>query len=228
MIGLGKLPDRAAPPKIEPSKDGDPSDAWVRRIMEIPRPISTPHILRARGQEVGTVVFQVLSAQELLSSLVTAHQQTTSIIGDDAKGSVAYEEVYADQKALALIQLAVRQPDSPVFPVFPTVKSVRDNLTDDEAGVLLAAYNIFRRESGPILSEIGDGEMDAWIAVLREGKSRIVLSRLTSEALTDIVMYAVSKIPISVDAQHEEHAAAEEHRAGGAVAPDVSAPTPDQ
>src|SRR6185312_12030135 len=84
-----------------------------------------------------------------------------------------------------------RQPDSPEFPVFQTLAEVRENLTDDEAGIVLSAYSIFRKEIGPVISELTPDEMEAWIEVLERGVSRFPLSRFTGEALMDLLMYAV-------------------------------------
>jgi len=189
----GKLPDRpapAAPAGNGPPKGEDPV-ALVAKLSQLPRPVSAPHVLRAKGVEVGTVVFHVLSSGELLSVKANAHKATIALLGPDSKGSVAYEEVYDDQRALGTIHLATRQPDSPEFPVFQTLAEVRENLTDDEAGIVLSAYSIFRKEIGPVISELTPDEMEAWIEVLERGVSRFPLSRFTGEALMDLLMYAV-------------------------------------
>jgi hypothetical protein len=59
---------------------------------------------------------------------------------------------------------------------------------------LLSAYAIFRRESGPIISDITPEEMDAWVELLAKGASRAPLVRCSSEALTDLILYLVSKL----------------------------------
>jgi len=206
----GQLPQRPAPKQQGggPPKDADPSEVWAK-LSQLPRPLSSPHTLVCKGQEVGTVVFRVLSSGELSSVYVNAHRATKEAFGDeDAKGTVAFEEVYSDQKALHLIQLACRQPDAPAFPVFLNVKDVREHLTDDEAAVLLAAYNIFRRESGPILSELSIEDADAIESILAKTGNRFALARYNSEAMADLVMHLVSKLHPPIVAQEEADATA--------------------
>jgi hypothetical protein len=202
VIAPGALPNRPAQPGLAtPGADGKPqpgtnaSELWIA-LSQLPRPVSPAHTLRAKGVEVGTLVFWVLTSDELAQTYVQAHKATRDAFGvDDAKGTIAYEEYYLEQKALHLIANACRQPEDVRFPVFPTAKDVRLHLTDDEAGVVLSAYNIFRRESGPILSEITPEVVDAWIEVLQEGASRLPLARCGGDAMTDLVMSLVLRLP---------------------------------
>jgi hypothetical protein len=190
----GQIPKpQARPTGQAPPPDVNPSDVWSR-FTQLPRPLSQPHVFRARGQEVGTLVFRVLTAGELTSVYVKAHAAADAQLGADAKGSTAYEEVYLNEKGIELIQLACRQPDSPLMPVFVNTRDVRENLTDDEIGVLLAAYSIFRTESGPVLQDSTEVEMEAWISVLVKGASAAPLARCSGELVRDLLMYAVSKL----------------------------------
>jgi hypothetical protein len=192
----GQIPKpqpQARPNGQAPPKEADPNEVWSR-FSQLPRPLSAPHIFRARGVEVGTLVFRVLTAGELTSVYVKAHGATDAQLGADSKGSTAYEEVYQNEKGIELIQLACRQPDSPLMPVFVNTKDVRENLTDDEIGVLLAAYSIFRTESGPILQESTPEEMEAWISLLEKGASAAPLAHCSSDHRTALLMFAVSKL----------------------------------
>lgn len=193
----GALPERKTPARPHqgggPAPDANASETWIN-FTQLPRPISKPHVFRARGQDVGTLVFRVLSANEQSSCYVNAHHHATEILGIDAKGSVAFEEIYHEQKAIHIVALACRQPDSPDFGTFLNAADVRSNMTDDEIAVLLVAYSIFRRESGPILSELTEEESEAWYELLARGASRFPLARCNGEALTDLVMFLVSRL----------------------------------
>lgn len=196
----GKLPattpQAADAPNGGPPPNADGSKLWIK-LSALPRPVSKEHTLRAKGQDVGTLVFWVLTSGELSHTFIKAEEATAVAFRDPgAKGTVAYQEHYENQKALHLLQLCCRQPEEPRFPVFMNVKDVREHLTDDEASVVLAAYNIFRKESGPIISDLTPEAMDAWIDVLREGASRHPLAHCSLELLSDLLMYAVSKIPL--------------------------------
>lgn len=177
-----------------PVPKGDPSELWVK-LTELPRPLSDEYTFHARGVDVGTLRFWVLTSQELSSVRVEAARETKKLYGEDAvKGNLAYEEELEEQKALHLLQLACRQPTDPRFPTFIRAADVRAQLTDDEITVALTAYAQFRRASGPVISELTPDEMEAWIKVLAEGGSRFPLARASGEVLTDLTMYLVSKL----------------------------------
>ena len=195
MIGRPNTPQPARGNGPAPATDA--SELWVK-LTQLPRPVSAEHTLRARNEDVGAVVFWVLTAQELSSVRVEASKATKKLLGEDApKGNLAYEEEYEEQKALHLLSLACRQPDDPRFPAFPKGELVRAQLTDDEITVALTAYAQFRRESGPIIAELTPDEMEAWIKLLVEGGSRFPLARCSGEVLIDLIMYLVSKLPTS-------------------------------
>jgi len=176
-----------------PADEANSSKLW-NRFSELPRPTSASHTFRARGQDVGTLVFRVLTSGELETAIFNAHTATSEKLGEGAKGSVAFEEFYLERKGVELIVLACRQPDSPAFPVFTSAKDLRENLTDDEIAVLVAGYNIFRAESGPIVSQLDGAELEAWFQLLAKEASRRPLVSCSGEALTDLVMYLVSRL----------------------------------
>jgi hypothetical protein len=178
-----------------PAKNADASELWIK-LTELPRPVSAKFAFRAKGKDVGDMVFWVLTAGELSRSHAAANRSAKELIDDpDAKvGNLAYEEIYQDQKAIHLMSLACRQPDDPRFPTFLSAEDVRNNLTDDEIAVALQAYGSFRRESGPIISETTPEEMEAWIQLLSEGASRFPLARASGEVQTDLVMYLIEKL----------------------------------
>lgn len=177
-----------------PPPGAEPSDLWVK-LTETPRPLSAEHGFHARGRELGKIRFRVLTARELASTRADANRETKKLLGDDAaRGNLAYEEEYQQQLAYHLLNLAARQADAPEFPAFPRPADVQAELTDDEITEALQAYGAFRQETGPALSELTPDEMEAWLAVLAEGGSRFPLVRLSGAALTDLVMFLVSKL----------------------------------
>jgi hypothetical protein len=189
---FAEAPQRAT---AGPAKGTDASELWVK-LTELPRPVSQKFAFRAKGKDVGDLVFWVLTAGELSRAHAAANRSAKELLDDpEAKvGNLAYEEIYQDQKAIHLMAMVCRQPDDPRFPTFLSAADVRDNLTDDEIAVVLQAYGSFRRESGPIISELTPEEMEAWIQMLSEGASRFPLARLSGEAQTDLVMYLIGKV----------------------------------
>lgn len=190
----GPMPARKIASKADAeAREQERASALFLKLSKLPRPMSDPYVLRARGQEVGTTVFTVLSAGQLAGALASAHRETEKLLGADAKSFVAYEEVFQELRACHVLALGCRQPESPEFPTFPGGwQTIRDELTDDEIAVLLEAYGSFRRETGPMLQEMTPEECEAMIELLAKGASRLPLSRYTGGALADLVMYLVS------------------------------------
>jgi hypothetical protein len=173
-----------------PTKEeqGAPSELWTK-FTQLPRPVSPRHKFHARGRDVADLVFHVLTAGELSWIRQQANLEVKNLLGADARvGNIAYEEEWQQQIAYHIVQQAARVPERPIFPVFNSPKDVARNLTDDEIAVLMHAYESFRRESGPYISDMTVEEMEAWIKLLMEGGSRLPLARLSGPALTDLVL----------------------------------------
>lgn len=179
-----------------PPKGADP-EKFVSILSELPRPLSDPFQLRVRGKDVGEVVLRVLTAGELTSARIEAGKQVKAALGEDAKvGSLAYEEEYEQQKSYQIVRLALRQASDPQFPALPRNADIQQ-LTDDEVTVVCRAYNGFRVESGPMISEMTVDEMEAWFELLSKGFDRLPLARFSGEALIDLIQFLVSKLSTS-------------------------------
>lgn len=170
-------------------------------LNALPRPVSAPYEVRAKGAVIGQVVFWVLTADELASSrnkaAVATREKLRGLDPEDTKaGSPVYTEEYGDQRALHLLSLACRRADDPRFPAFPTAASVRQRMTDDEVSVVLLAYSAFRRQSGPVVVELSAEECEAWRRVLgsQQSGARIALATLSEEAKSDLVLHLVDKL----------------------------------
>lgn len=179
-----------------PPKDVSPGDLF-RRLSERPRPTKAFTLPRLDGFEFN-VVLRVLTENELHFCRANAQKASKEFLGGEQKvGDLGYEEIYQNDVIVQLVCIACRDAEDPKFPAFPSAKAARLVLTTDEFAVLAAAYNEFRRESGPILSEITPSEMESWIRVLKEGASRVPLARLSGEAKSDLILALMEKLSIA-------------------------------
>ena len=184
-----------------PAAEGEGAgEAW-ETLVALPRPLSEPHEVKARGAAIGKVVFQVLLAEELAASrnaaAIATREKLKDLDPEDAKaGGPVYLEEYSDQRALHLLSIACRRADDPRFPAFPTAASVRQRMTDDEVSVVLLAYSAFRRLSGPVVVELSPEECEAWRRVLRARGSaaRMMLAELSEEAKSDLLLHLVDRL----------------------------------
>lgn len=80
----------------------------------------------------------------------------------------------------------------PMSPAFPGARWMRTTCTDDEIGVLTAAYLRAQMEIGPIVAMLSDAESDLWIEkLIAGGIAGDPFDSLASDAKTDLVMRSV-------------------------------------
>jgi hypothetical protein len=179
-----------------PPKDADPSELW-QKLTERPRPTCDFQFpgKDKNGNPLPPAKLWVLREAELHACRANASKVAKEMVGEAGKvGDLGYEEIYRNEMATEMVALCVRAHDDPTFPGFPSAKAVRQRLTTDEIALIAGAYTQFRVESGPMISELTPVEMEAWLKVLQEGASRVPLARCSGEALSDLVMFLVSKI----------------------------------
>lgn len=178
-----------------PPKNVEPSELWTT-LSQRPRPLSKPIEFPCKDGSVGSTAFWILTEGERRIAKVNANNVAKELVGKDAKvGDLAYEEIYNDELTVQLLCMACRVPDDPKWPSFPSIGKVRSTLTTDEFAVLATAYANYRRDTMPILAELSPDEMELWIRRVQEGAERAPLALLSGPALTDLVMYLVSKLP---------------------------------
>lgn len=188
-----------------PPPDVDPADLWTK-LTTLPRPhteVAFPRKDPRTGQPMADKVkIWVLTESELMSSRAAADAYAHEILLKPQKSgdaNLGYQDIYRNACVIEIVWRCCRAPINAQVPAFPSTKAIRQWLTSDEIAVLFQAYCAWQRESGPILSSMDKAEMDAWIAVLREGGSRVPLARLASESVIDLLMHSVSLLPRSLE-----------------------------
>jgi hypothetical protein len=192
-----------------------PADLWAK-LTTLPRPhteVAFPRKHPVTGEWfTDKVALRVLTESELMKARAAADAYARDLLGSKTKqsdanaahnadiiGGSAYEEIRRNACVVEVLWLACRSatrlPDSLGIPAFPSTMMMRQYFTSDEFAVLFQAYAAFQSESGPILSSMTPDEMEAWIAVLQEGASRVPLSRLPLAIVQDLLMHTVSLLP---------------------------------
>jgi hypothetical protein len=172
-----------------PPKDVPAGELW-RKLLERPRPSVTVDFpgKGTDGQPLGQVMLWVLTESELHGCRANADKTAKALLGGETRvGDLGYEEIYRNEMLVELVSIACRQPDDSRLPSFPSARYARQQMTSDEIAVLAEAYAEHRRKCGPILSEMTEAEMSAWIERLKEGASKAApLEYLSPEALKDL------------------------------------------
>ena len=107
---------------------------------------------------------------------------------------LAYELLFETWASCETLHRCCRKADDLSTPFFLTVEAISKNLSADEIAILLLAYNQVRAELGPIVSEMNQEEMDAWIEALARGGSTIPLASLSPGAQSRLVLYMASRL----------------------------------
>lgn len=186
-----------------PPKDQPPSELF-RKLTEIPRPtteIDFP-VKGTDGKSIGRCKLWILKESELHVARAQADMAAREIMGQGApKGtetSWGYEDIYRNELAVQLVTMSCRTAEDPRRPVFWRAKDARQNCTTDELTVLANAYNEFRVQAGPLLTEMSPDDMEAWLKRLQEGAaSTSPLFSWDGAMLRQFIRFLISKIQTS-------------------------------
>lgn len=172
------------------------SDLWVK-LSQRPRPHTVVPFPGPPGEEcLGDVALIVLTDSELMQARASADTAAKEVLRGDIKpGDIGYQEIYASECAVQILAQAARDPKDHELRTFISPKHLRQKLTTDEIGALITMYGEFRRQRGPYLAELSADELEAWVKVLMEGASRAPLALLSGEALKDLILFLVSRLP---------------------------------
>lgn len=184
-----------------------PPNALFDALCALPRPCRVVDLPRKdpTGETPFQVHMQVLTQQERMAATAEAERfaqralrarekNEESFAPKRGEHSQGYEDLYYNELSTQLLVRACRRVEDPKWPFFPSADHIRKTLTGDEIGVLSSTYHVVQAELGPILVTLDNDEVDAWIAVLKEGASARPLSHLSSGALRDLVMALVSRL----------------------------------
>jgi hypothetical protein len=155
-------------------------------MSQLPRPLSEPVSVRARGHHLGDVRFWVLSDSEVAGARSGALREARAAAHS---GSPAFGDIYARQIESRVVALATRGVEDVQVASFRDALQIRDHLTEDEVSEIFAAYVRFRAGIGPILAMTTPPEMDVCIDRLGEGLKQSSLDALrwgSAERLADV------------------------------------------
>ena len=198
-----------------PPKDIDPTDLWAQ-ITTLPRAHRVAPFPRngPDGLPVGTVAIVVLEGDEVQLSNINAEKHARAeykrIVGEMPKRDEAGDAFSKAFNARATREILFRackkshecSPDergvcttdhAKLAPFFPTLEAV-GKLTTDEQAVLMRHYMRTQAEVGPIVSNMSQAGMDAWVEQLAKGGSAAPLALLSSDQASALMMYMASRL----------------------------------
>ncbi len=169
-----------------------------QRVTEVPRAsdiVDFPR-LNPDGSVIGQVRIQVLTQAEVTAATGNAEKFARKVMAEALpkadEAASGYEAIYQNDLNVQLLFLACKRVDDPKVSFFPSPAEMRNHMTPDEIGALVRAYVIIQAERGPMVSQMSERDMDAWIAKLKEGGNSAPLASLSLDALRALVKHLVS------------------------------------
>lgn len=198
-----------------PPKDMNPVDLWAQ-ITTLPRAHRVVPFPRnnADGVSVGSIAIVVLDSDDVMLANINAEKyardQYKKIVGEIPKSdehSPAFREAFNARATREIIFRSCYKsnecsPDlrgvcttdhAKLAKLFPTMEAI-GKLSTDELAVIMRHYMQTQAEVGPIVANMSQVEMDAWIEVLSKGGSAAPLALLTSDQASDLMMYMASRL----------------------------------
>lgn len=189
-------------PLMPPSEETITSDELWTQIASATRPHRLVPFPRKGedGKPIGHLAMFVLSQEESEKAIASAEAWVRKILKEQkslpgaGEPRTGYEELLDSRKSVELLFRACYQPEKLDKKFFPAMESIAQKLTMDEVAILILNYRRVQMELGPVDSEMGPEERDAWIEKLAKGGSSFPLDYLSMGALTQLITYMASRL----------------------------------
>lgn len=176
-----------------------PSELWLA-LTQIPRPhklVDIPRCLPGTDIPVGRVAMWPLSQEEQCAVNAEADRFTKKLLQDPQKrdeANLGYQHTFSNEVAVQILHRVCRDVKDLNKPAFPSPKLMRQHFTADEIGVMFSEYLTVQLELGPIVAEMSEEEMEAWVKRLAAGGSAYPLGLLSSEMQARLVLYMAHQL----------------------------------
>ena len=201
--------------KNTPPNNVDPGDLWAQ-ITTLPRAHRVVPFPRSGkdGLPIGNVALCVLDGDEVSLANINAEkhvrEQYKKLVGEIPKADEvndSFRTVFNGRATREILFRSCKKADQcmpdergvcmtghdKLSAFFPTMEAI-GKLTTDEQAVLMRHYMHTQAEVGPIVANMSQGEMDAWIEMLGKGGSRDPLGLLSSDQASELLMYMASRL----------------------------------
>ncbi|MDI3282113.1 hypothetical protein QHF83_02285 [Polyangium sp. 15x6] len=188
-----------------PPKDIKPYDLW-EQITALPRPHRVVPFPRFNedGESLGDIAMVVLTQEEVTAANISAEKYVRKTFKDNVgeipmvnEKSEGYANLFSSRASTEILFRACRKVDDVEKAFFPSREAIGQRLTTDEVAVLMNHYMRVQSELGPIVSNMSQEEMDAWVEMLAEGGNAYPLDLLSSVQLTTLLVYMASQLHAS-------------------------------
>jgi len=184
--------------------DVSAKDLWAQ-ITAMPRPHRIVAFPRTGpdGKPMAEVAMMVLTQDESTLATASADRHVRKLLKDNSampgkdEAAGSYSTLFENRASQEILYRATKRRDDLTKPFFPTVDTIGAKLTTDEIGVLMMSYLLVQSQLGPIVSEMGTDEMEAWIERLAIGGGANPLPFLSLGAQSLLMSSMASRLWLS-------------------------------
>lgn len=194
-----------------PPTDIPPSALWAK-LASAERPSKVVDFPRKdkNGDSFGQIAMRPLTQMEQMSCSKAAEDTAKKHLKETKREDLGYERLYSDAYILETLYRAARNPENVAYPAFPTPKSLSEALTTDECAMLYEHYLTVKLELGPLITEMSEDELEAWIDRLVEGGSAFPFDLISLELQKILVLYMAYQLRSSPTGSSSPGSPAEE------------------
>lgn len=176
------------PPTNIPAKE-----LWVK-LQELPRPSQVVDLPQRTpdGEPVGQVALWVLKQEEHLICTAETEKFVRHHLKEAKRGDIGYDDMFANEMAVQILFRACRDVADLKKTAFQTPKQVRELFTTDECGLLFRNYLTIELEFGPLVTQMTDADMQAWIDKIAKGGSAFPFDSIHSD-LQKILLLSMAR-----------------------------------
>jgi len=141
------------------------------------------------GNPIGQIAIRVLTQEEQMICTAAAEDFCRKHIKNGKNDEIGYARLFSDAYCVEVLHRVCRDADDPGRAAFPTAHSIREQLSVDECGKLFEHYLTVSLEFGPLISQMSDEEMEAWIDRLAEGGSAFLFDSCSPDLQRIVLMH---------------------------------------
>jgi hypothetical protein len=172
---------------------------WAE-ITSAPRPhrlVPFPRKRAGSDEPICDVAMCVLTQAEVVAAAAAAERETRRLLRDDPKKGSERPELYATSKgasdlhnncaSVEILSRSARMANDITKPFFRAREDITRHLTVDEVGVMMGEYLMVQADLGPVIHDLSEEEVDAWIEKLTTGGKKFLLPFLSWGAVSTLI-----------------------------------------
>ena len=181
------------------------AELWAA-LTSGPRPSKVIDFPRKKGgsgpdadEPIGTMTMVVLTQGETMAANTEAEKEVRKLLREGKEidyDSEGRRYLLQNASAMEIVWRSLRDAADPTLlkPLFMSKESLRKATTPDEIGVLMNQYLMMRLDIGPIIGEMSEDEMEAWLDTMARVGIFDPLGSASQALLIGLVIFSAKRL----------------------------------